>query len=148
MTTETRTLIGSICHNDDDARDPNARRVVLWLGGDGRLMADADAPHVAHDDTFASVAEARTAARKAWSGPAWDYRDADDCDAAKPDSAYYLVTKTDRGWRLANAHSFATIDEAKAQAATMTRVACRVSRRIPATVGHGWSALAESDLVD
>lgn len=70
--------IGSICHNEDNALAPDHRRIGLWLDTrDMRLWADAKDPHIAHDDTFGSVESARVAARKAWSGTQWAYRDED-----------------------------------------------------------------------
>lgn len=69
--------LGSICHNDDNHNDPSHRRVGIWLDVDGKMWADADAPYVAHEDTFSSVESARKAARRSWGGPQWAYRDED-----------------------------------------------------------------------
>lgn len=69
--------VGSICHSDDNASDPQHRRIGLWLDADGRLWADAGNPHIALDGTFAGVEAARVAARRAWAGPQWAYRDED-----------------------------------------------------------------------
>jgi len=69
--------VGTICHGEDDHKDPTHRRVGIWLDGEGQMWADAAAPHVVHPDTFTSVEAARVAARKAWAGPEWAYRDSD-----------------------------------------------------------------------
>ena len=61
---------------------------------------------------------------------------------------FYVVTKTDKGWKLANAIAFETLEQAKVAAAKFKRVQTRISNRVPGDVGFGWTSLNESALVN
>ena len=74
------TIIGTIKHNTE------ARRVELWMDGEGRIWADRDAPHIAHDDRASDAVHANRIARKAWGGPEWNF-------VAAKASAYIIVDK-------------------------------------------------------
>lgn len=70
--------IGSICHNDDDPRDPGHRRVRLYLD-DGRILADdGEARHDPDVDRPRDLDHAQLIVSRAWSGPEWDPRLDDD----------------------------------------------------------------------
>jgi hypothetical protein len=62
-------------------------------------------------------------------------------------NAFYLVYNTLKGWKLANAIAFGTLEEAKAAAARY-HMEVRVSSRVPGDLGGGWSVLNESDFVE
>jgi hypothetical protein len=64
----------TICHNDDDSKDKDHRRVrvVLHKGESGyRWYVDGEGAGL---PVYDSVREAQRAAKKAWGGEAWDMR--------------------------------------------------------------------------
>lgn len=68
----------SICHNEDDHRDPNHRRVRLELirDTDGRFRWYTEEGDERYDTdvSAATVADACSAAKAAWGGREWALR--------------------------------------------------------------------------
>lgn len=71
------TVIGTICHNDDNPRDPNHRRIVIWMDGKGVIWADPANPHRPDAPKARDFDDAVRIASRVWSGPEWDFEAAD-----------------------------------------------------------------------
>lgn len=63
---------------------------------------------------------------------------------------YYIVYKTHTGWRTYTSIMYLTLDEAKSalQRVERGRDDLRISRKMPASIGYGWTALDRSDLLE
>lgn len=59
--------LGTIRHNTDD------RRVDVWIGTDGRIWADRDDPHVAHESRPGGYKHALHICKANWHG-VWDWQ--------------------------------------------------------------------------
>jgi hypothetical protein len=67
------TTIGTICHNEDNASDPDHRRIEIWVDTDGEIWADRENPQSGHAPKAKDVDDAVRMASQLWSGPAWDF---------------------------------------------------------------------------
>jgi hypothetical protein len=67
----------TICHNDDDRRDPDHRRVTIEPVAlpDGRFGILCDGEPVELAPPFSSLAYAEQGIRALWSDPLWDLRE-------------------------------------------------------------------------
>jgi hypothetical protein len=76
------TIIGTICHNDDDLRDDDHRRVTLALRSDGRIIAwddeiESEGEGIVVDSmpyVYLDIESARDAAAYHWRAIVWDFR--------------------------------------------------------------------------
>lgn len=86
MTKLTPTTLGTICHNDDNAADPDHRRVEVWMDEDGVIWADRNSPHRPDMPEASSYEHAIKLCRAAWGGAVWDWRTDDAALRAYTDS--------------------------------------------------------------
>ncbi len=78
------TIRYTICHNDDDPKDPNHRRVVIDVRStdefhgledhDAKLIICADGESVDFAPLCYSEDEAEKTIKELWQGPYWDLR--------------------------------------------------------------------------
>ncbi len=61
---------------------------------------------------------------------------------------YYVVTKTERGWKLAHSTSLDSLESAKLVASGFKIIPVRISTSMPRYIGNGWHMLNPSDFVD
>lgn len=63
---------------------------------------------------------------------------------------YYIVHKTPKGWRTYTSIMYLTLDEAKVALQRVERAQydLGISRKMPASIGRGWTSLDRNDLVN
>lgn len=69
--------LGTICHGEDDANDPNARRIRIYWQHCAIWCDDGHNTDHYRERTGISLEDARKAAPVTWAGPEWDWRAAE-----------------------------------------------------------------------
>jgi hypothetical protein len=60
---------------------------------------------------------------------------------------FYVVAKSETGWKSIIGIRFSTLEEAIAARAKLTRTDARISNALPASVGCGWTALDSKHII-